>query len=151
MAARKGLPSAYLSTIKAVRIDPFYLRHVSVAAVEAKVTIKPGATFNMDELQANLNSLYASGDFQNVNHRFEQDAEGRTLVIEPVEKEWGPNYIRGGFRLSTDLVEARATSRSCSITAPSGSMRRGWSGATTSRWARSCPSIRSCTSRSTRQ
>ncbi|HEU4776025.1 MAG TPA: patatin-like phospholipase family protein [Telluria sp.] len=103
MAARKArhMPAG---TIKAVRIDPFYLRHVSVAAVAAKVTIKPGATFNMDELQANLNSLYASGDFQNVNHRFEQDAEGRTLVIEPVEKEWGPNYIRGGFRLSTDLA-----------------------------------------------
>ncbi|UUZ53623.1 hypothetical protein LP419_33710 [Massilia sp. H-1] len=26
-------------------------------------------------------------------------------MIEPVEKEWGPNYIRGGFRLSTDLAD----------------------------------------------
>ncbi|HEY0061225.1 MAG TPA: BamA/TamA family outer membrane protein, partial [Telluria sp.] len=103
MAARKGRHLA-AGTIHAVRIDPYSLRHVSVAAVQAKVTIKPGATFNMDELQANLNSLYASGDFQNVNHRFEQDTGGRTLVIEPVEKEWGPNYIRGGFRLSTDLA-----------------------------------------------
>ncbi|SHG58804.1 patatin-like phospholipase family protein [Massilia sp. CF038] len=103
MAARR---SRHLDAgnIAAVRIDPFYLRHVSVAAVQAKLTIKPGTALKMSELQANLNSLYASGNFQNVNHRFEQDAGGRTLVIEPVEKEWGPNYLRGGFRLSTDLA-----------------------------------------------
>lgn len=103
LAHRKSRHPA-ASTVNAVRVDGRHLRHVSTEAVQAKVTTRPGPTFSMAELQANLNSLYASGDFQNVNHRFEEnESGGRTLVIEPVEKEWGPNYLRGGFRLSTDL------------------------------------------------
>jgi NTE family protein len=103
LAARKERhPDA--GTINAIRIEEGKLRRVSRAAVESKVTLKPGARFSMAALQTNLNSLYATGDFQNVNHRFEDGPTGRTLVIEPVEKEWGPNYLRGGFKLSSDLA-----------------------------------------------
>lgn len=90
--------------VNAIRIDRSRLTHMSEQAVASKFTIRPGVAFTTDQLQADLNALYASGDFQSVNHHFEQDAKGRTLVIEPAEKEWGPNYLRAGIRLSTDLA-----------------------------------------------
>jgi NTE family protein len=98
--ARHPRPSA----VNAVRIDRSRLTHMSEQSVASRVTIRPGVAFDPDQLQADLNALYASGDFQSVNHHFEQDASGRTLVIEPAEKEWGPNYLRAGVRLSTDLA-----------------------------------------------
>lgn len=90
--------------VNAVRIDRSRLTHMSEKAVASRVSVRPGVAFDPDQLQADLNALYASGDFQSVNHHFEQDARGRTLVIEPAEKEWGPNYLRAGVRLSTDLA-----------------------------------------------
>jgi NTE family protein len=92
------------SSVNAVRIDRSRLTHMSEQSVASRVSIRPGVAFDPDQLQADLNALYASGDFQSVNHHFEQDASGRTLVIEPAEKEWGPNYLRAGVRLSTDLA-----------------------------------------------
>jgi NTE family protein len=91
-------------TVNAVRVDRSRLTHMSEQAVARRVSIQPGVAFDPAQLQADLNALYASGDFQSVNHHFEQDAGGRTLVIEPAEKEWGPNYLRAGVRLSTDLA-----------------------------------------------
>lgn len=90
--------------VKAVRIDASQLKNVSRQFVERKLSIKPGDVLSNTELHANLNGLYSTGDFQNVTHRFEDGPAGRTLVIEPVEKEWGPNYLQAGVRLSTDLA-----------------------------------------------
>ncbi len=92
------------SSVNAVRIDRSRLTHMSERAVVSRISIKPGVPFSTEQLQSDLNALYASGDFQSVNHHFEQDGGGRTLVIEPAEKEWGPNYLRAGVRLSTDLA-----------------------------------------------
>ena len=91
-------------TVNAVRIDSSQLKHVSKQFIDQKFSIKPGDVFSPAELQANLNSLYSTGDFENVTHRFEDGPAGRTLVIEPVEKGWGPNYLQAGVRLSTDLA-----------------------------------------------
>ena len=80
------------------------MSYLSEQTIASKITIKPGVAFSTDQLHADLNGLYASGDFQSVNHHFEEDAAGRTLVVEPVEKEWGPNYLRAGLRMATDLA-----------------------------------------------
>lgn len=98
--ARHPLPGK----VNTIRIDRSRLTHLSEETIASRLTIKPGVAFNTDQLHADLNSLYASGDFQSVNHHFEEDAAGRTLVVEPVEKEWGPNYLRAGVRMATDLA-----------------------------------------------
>ena len=98
--ARHPLPGK----VNAIRIDRSRLVHIDERAVAAKMTIEPGVPFSADQLHADLNRLYATGDFQSVNHHFEHDAGVRTLVVEPAEKEWGPTYLRAGVRLSTDLA-----------------------------------------------
>ena len=98
--ARHPLPGK----VNTIRIDRSRMTHLSEQMIASKLTIQPGVAFSTDQLHADLNGLYASGDFQSVNHHFEEDAAGRTLVVEPVEKEWGPNYFRAGVRMATDLA-----------------------------------------------
>jgi len=90
--------------VNAVRVETGQIKNVSKQFVDRKLSIKPGDVFSTSELQASLNSLYSTGDFENVTHRFEDGPGGRTLVIEPVEKAWGPNYLQARVRLSTDLA-----------------------------------------------
>ncbi|NHZ99974.1 BamA/TamA family outer membrane protein [Massilia sp. CCM 8734] len=103
LAARAARHPAVVK-VNSVRIDTKQLKHVSEGYIHRKFSIKAGQAFSTAELHANMNSLYSTGDFENVTHRFEYGPEGRTLVIEPVEKEWGPNYLQAGVRLSTDLA-----------------------------------------------
>lgn len=98
--ARHPLPG----NVKAIRIDESGLRRIKQQAIASSITIEPGVAFSTSQLHADLNRLYASGDFENVNHHFEQNGAGRTLVVVPVEKEWGPNYLRAGVRLATNLA-----------------------------------------------
>lgn len=50
-----------------------------------------------------VGALYATDDFQQVILRTEARAGRDSVIIEPKEKSWGPNYLRFGTSLSTDL------------------------------------------------
>lgn len=50
-----------------------------------------------------VEALYATDDFQQVTLRTEAQGGIDTVVIEPREKSWGPNFLRFGVALSTDL------------------------------------------------
>lgn len=86
-----------------VRVESAALRWVNPEAVEQLITIRPGDMPEAAQLQADLQALLATGDFQQVRHRFVQEDGQEVLVIEPVEKDWGPTYVQFGLNLSTDL------------------------------------------------
>ena len=50
-----------------------------------------------------VEALYATDDFQQVTLRTEPREGADTVIIEPREKSWGPNYLRFGTSLSTNL------------------------------------------------
>jgi NTE family protein len=84
-----------------VRVDTTGLRHVNPRAVTAEVS--EGAKPDLDRVHEDVTSLLATDDFQQVRYRFVDEDGKRTLVLEPVEKSWGPNYLRFGLNLATDL------------------------------------------------
>lgn len=89
--------------VDAVRVDPRGLRRVNPDTVAATVRVPPGKPVDSARLQADLRTLYGSDDFQQIRYRFEEENGKRALVLEPIEKEWGPNYLQFGLNLSTDL------------------------------------------------
>jgi NTE family protein len=102
------------------RVDTSDLKHVNPRSVEATVGTEPGGIVTEDRahLDAGLQKLAATEDFEKIDYRFEDVNGQRALVIKPVEKDWGPNYLRFGLDLSTDfkgqtsfdvLVNHRAT------------------------------------------
>jgi NTE family protein len=53
--------------------------------------------------QGTIATLLGTDDFESVTATVEPGPDGATLVLRPVEKPWGPNYLHGGAVLSSDF------------------------------------------------
>jgi NTE family protein len=51
-----------------------------------------------------LRRVYGTGDYESISYRIVGGESGpRALLIEPVEKSWGPDYLRFGLALASDF------------------------------------------------
>ena len=78
-------------------VDTTELRHVAPAAIEHLVGRTPS------DAEATVTTLLASDDFETVTGSLEPGADGTTLVLRPIEKLWGPEYLHGGLVLASDF------------------------------------------------
>ena len=69
----------------------------------AVMRTRAGQKLDLDALEADIARIYALGLFQTVSFRLVDEPAGRGLVIEAVEKSWGPNYLRFGLNASEDF------------------------------------------------
>jgi NTE family protein len=86
-----------------VRVDTSGLERVNAAALQAtfdEIAAEGSGPVDVDRAVA---ALYATDDFEQVSLRTRAAPNGTELVISPREKAWGPNYVRLGTTLSTDL------------------------------------------------
>jgi NTE family protein len=91
-------------TFEAIRVDTSRLQRVNPASAQAvfEAAFRRGPAESA--LERAIDALYATDDFQQISVRTELSSDGLdTLVVEPREKSWGPNYVRLGMTLSTDL------------------------------------------------
>jgi len=89
--------------VKQIQVETADLRYVNPQAVEARLRLPKDRSADVEELTHKINVLYGTGDFERISYDFQyQDAE-RILVVHPVEKPEGPNYLRFGVQLSTDF------------------------------------------------
>ncbi len=62
-----------------------------------------GQALDRARLAADLQALYGRGDFERLSYRLTPDGErGSTLVIDALEKRWGPGYLGFGLDLVSD-------------------------------------------------
>ncbi len=95
-APRAGEPR----TVKAVRVNG--LEHTNpglFARLEEKYQGKP---LNRQALEQDLSALYGRGDFEQLNYRFRPENGDDLLIIDAVEKSWGPGYLSFGIGFMTD-------------------------------------------------
>jgi len=79
------------------------LKRVNPVVVQRHVTVKPGETIDPDQLEAGLNLAYGEGDFEHVDYSLDT-LRGRSILrVSPLEKSWGPDYIRYGINLNTNF------------------------------------------------
>ena len=104
--------------LRRLKIDNSQLTRVNPRAVEALMESREGEPVDQFKLERDLNRLYATDDFQQIRTRLVADPSGySTVVVQPIEKEWGPSYVNLDLDLSTDLqgnsrFSARAATRS---------------------------------------
>jgi len=79
------------------------LRRTNPEALRALLETKPGEPLTEEKVGADLRRIYGRGDYESVDYRIQQESSRRVMVIQPVEKEWGPNYFRFGLGLATDF------------------------------------------------
>jgi len=97
--------SSVATKADSVRVETAQLKHVNPKAVEAIIGAETGGaiTGSPEALEAGLRALSSTEDFEKFDYQFE-DIDGRRLLsIKPVEKDWGPNYLRFGLEVSTNL------------------------------------------------
>jgi NTE family protein len=71
------------------------LDRVNPAYVQAQLqNVAPGAEVAPAEIVADTQRIYALGDFERVEYRLRGPAESPVLDIRPVEKSWGPDFVR---------------------------------------------------------
>ena len=71
--------------------------------IASKITIKPGDKLNMAELKRNIDRIYGIDLFERVDFRLTKKDKSSAIVIEPLEKSWGPNYFRFGLGLEDNF------------------------------------------------
>ena len=84
-----------------IRFRP--MARVNPATFVDDLETKPGQPLDQAALDRDMRRLYGSGDFEHVNYRVIEEAGRRVLDIDAIEKAWGPNYLRFGLGLGSDL------------------------------------------------
>jgi NTE family protein len=79
-------------------------QRVNPQVISAAITTKVGEPFDPQVADEDVKRIYARGDFEHVSYSLSADpAAGHVLTADVVEKSWGPNYVRFGLGLSSDL------------------------------------------------
>jgi NTE family protein len=79
------------------------LQRVNIDYVRAELqTVAPGKAVSADDIAAAIERIYALGDFERVDYDVTGPPEARVLEITPVEKSWGPNFLRFDLGLAAN-------------------------------------------------
>jgi NTE family protein len=92
---RARLPPHYARIL----VDTSTLHRVPPASIRRLLGSAPDPA----DPQGAIATLLGTDDFESVTATVEPGAQGATLVLQPVEKPWGPNYLHGGAVLSSDF------------------------------------------------
>jgi NTE family protein len=78
---------------------------VDAAIVKGALRTRVGSALDPDVLIADLSRVYELGDFERVDYRVSKRGGSSTLIVCAEEKTWGPNFLRAGLTLESDLRE----------------------------------------------
>ncbi|WP_153146877.1 patatin-like phospholipase family protein [Dechloromonas sp. H13] len=78
------------------------LERVNPAMVERQLTIKPGEQLATSSIDRDVLRMYGDGFYQSVDYQLLNQRDRNILRILPVEKSWGPDYLRFALNLDTD-------------------------------------------------
>ena len=92
------------------------MKRVNPDVIEAEIKQKPtmietrleerrGEQTELQTLHRSLTTVYGRGDFERLDYRLAGERERRSLVVEGIEKSWGPNYLRFGLGYASDFDE----------------------------------------------
>ena len=79
------------------------LKRVNPADVERHIGQKVGEPLDTDALNADLLRVYGEGYYERVDYTLTTVRDRNILRVTPVEKAWGPNYLRFGLALETNF------------------------------------------------
>ncbi|MBS0375391.1 MAG: patatin-like phospholipase family protein [Proteobacteria bacterium] len=83
-----------------LELDTTGLTRVAPAAVRRLV----GADLDPADPDAVIREILRTDDFESVVGTVVPGSDGATLVLRPVEKPWGPNYVHAAGELATDFA-----------------------------------------------
>ncbi|MCP5229170.1 MAG: patatin-like phospholipase family protein [Candidatus Accumulibacter sp.] len=80
------------------------LKLVNPEVVERYLQLKPGDTIDPAKIDADLMRTYGDGYYQHVDYALDNTLRNREILrVLPMEKSWGPDYLRFGLNLESDF------------------------------------------------
>lgn len=79
------------------------LETVNPGVFEGLIKAQEGRPLDRARLVKDINTIYGRGDFERIDYRFQPQPGGRDrLIVDAVEKAWGPGYLGFGLGLIND-------------------------------------------------
>ena len=97
------LPVPELPRIDEVQVAG--LLRVDEALVRRRISQQAGAPLDADALSRDLVRAYGDGHYEGLDYSVRREGTRNLLRIHPVEKSWGPDYLRLGVQLETNLSQ----------------------------------------------
>ena len=85
------------------RIEVAETRFVNPETVRSGITQQEGKPLDSQALARDLVLEYSQGDLHSLDYNVLDQRDRTILRITPVEKPWGPNYLRFGMGLTSDF------------------------------------------------
>ena len=101
LAGRVPPPPGAAPIVAAVRVDGTDRDNPAVLAKQLDAQV--GKPFDSATVDTDVSRLYGTGDFERVTYRLIDEKGQKDLVFDVTEKGWGPNFLRFGVNLSSDL------------------------------------------------
>ncbi|MGZ5066419.1 MAG: patatin-like phospholipase family protein [Usitatibacter sp.] len=110
-----ALPSAEYALVQAARAAPApaaqaidEIRFTQMPRVNPEVArglmnTKPGEPLEPAVVDRDMRRLFGTGDFERVGYAVVEERDRRVLIVDAVEKSWGPDYLRLGLGLGSDF------------------------------------------------
>ena len=81
------------------------LLRVDEALVRRRISQQPGLRLDSAALSRDLARAYGDGHYEGLDYTVRREGNRHLLRILPVEKSWGPDYLRLGLQLETNLSQ----------------------------------------------
>ena len=81
------------------------LKTVNPAALERHLRVKPGDSIDDGRLNQDMLRAYGDGWYESVDYSLLTERDRNILRVLPVEKSWGPDYLRFGVSLYSDFKQ----------------------------------------------
>ena len=78
-------------------------RYVNPRDLRESVQQKEGERLDSKQLGEDLVNIYSRGDLQSLDYTVLRERDKTILKLVPIEKTWGPDYLRFGLNLFTDF------------------------------------------------
>ena len=92
--------SADIRPIDEIRVEG--LKRVNPKVIAENMETQTGKPLDIKVVDADMRRIYGRGDFEHVGYRLIEEPGRRILVVDAVEKSWGPDYLRFGLGLSSE-------------------------------------------------
>lgn len=103
LAWRNGVSRAPAATIRVAEVRVEGLQRVNPGYVKAQFeNLAPGAEVTTAQVVEDTGRVYALGDFERVEYRLSGPDDARILEVRPVEKAYGPDFLRFDLGLAAN-------------------------------------------------
>ncbi|MBK5912779.1 patatin-like phospholipase family protein [Rhodocyclus purpureus] len=81
------------------------LKTINPAALERHLRVRPGDRIDAARLNQDMLRAYGDGWYESIDYSLLSERDRHILRVLPVEKSWGPDYMRFGVSLYSDFKQ----------------------------------------------